>query len=74
MGVIGGVALAVALASPQPEHADIKKSTTGICHCPGGQWYVRTSNYTPFETIEACLASGGREPERGQGECARGVD
>ena len=48
----------------------MKKSRSGICHCPGGQFYERTSNFTAFETIDACLASGGREPKRGQGDCA----
>ena len=48
----------------------VKKSRSGICHCSGGQFYDRTSNFTAFETIDACLASGGREPKRGQGDCA----
>ena len=47
----------------------IKKSRLGICHCPGGQFYDRTSNFTAFDTIGACLESGGREPQRGQGTC-----
>ncbi len=47
----------------------VKKSGSGICHCPGSQFYDRTSNFTAFDTIEACLASGGREPKRGQGLC-----
>ena len=47
----------------------VKKSTSGICHCPGGQFYDRTTNFTEFETIDACLDSGGREPQRGQGNC-----
>ena len=47
----------------------VKKSTSGICHCPGGQFYERMSNFIPFDTIDACLASGGREPQRGQGNC-----
>ena len=52
----------------------VKKSKSGICHCTGGQYYGRTSNYTAYDTIEACLASGGRHPKRGQGQCpaARG--
>lgn len=47
----------------------VKKSQSGICHCPGGQFYERTVNFTEFETIGACLASGGQEPQRGQGTC-----
>ena len=48
---------------------EIKKSGSGICHCLGGQYYDRTTNFTAFDTIAACLASGGREPQRGQGTC-----
>ena len=48
----------------------VKKSGSGICHCPGGQFYDRTTNFTPFENLEACLATGGREPQRGQGDCS----
>ena len=47
----------------------VKKSASGICHCPGGQFYDRTTNFTEYETIDACVASGGREPLRGQGNC-----
>ena len=49
---------------------EVKKSGSGICHCPGSQFYDRTSNFTAFDTLEACLASGGREPKRGQGDCS----
>ena len=40
----------------------IKKSTTGICHAPGTTYYDRTLNFTPFDTLQACLDSGGRLP------------
>ena len=49
---------------------EVKKSGSGICHCPGGQFYDRTTIFTQFESIDACLASGGREPQRGQGNCS----
>ena len=62
---------AIAIASSTPIAAqEVKKSGSSICHCPGGQFYDRTTNYTPFESIDACLASGGRHPQRGQGNCA----
>ena len=48
----------------------VRKSKSGICHCPGGQYYDRTSKYTAFDTIDACLASSGRPPKRGQGDCS----
>lgn len=49
---------------------EIKKSRSGICHCPGGAYYDRTTRFTPYNTIDECLASGGRHPMHGQGECA----
>ena len=47
-----------------------KKSSSGICHCPGGRYYDRTKKFTPYRSIAECLASGGRHPRRGQGDCA----
>lgn len=46
-----------------------KKSSSGICHCPGGQFYDRTKKFTPYRSIKECLDSGGRHPKRGQGDC-----
>lgn len=42
----------------------VKKSERGICHVPGSTYYVRTLRFTEFETLELCLASGGRTPLR----------
>ena len=50
----------------------VKKSSSGICHCPGGSYYGRTARFTPYKTIDACLSSGGRHPRRGQGVCPKG--
>ena len=67
--MLAGV-LAVTAGVPGDATAQgVKKSTSGICHCPGGQFYDRTTNFTEYETIDACLVSGGREPQRGQGDC-----
>jgi hypothetical protein len=41
----------------------IKKSSSGICHPPQSSWYERTKNYTAFDSLEACLAVGGRLPK-----------
>ncbi|MDE0059352.1 MAG: thermonuclease family protein [Defluviicoccus sp.] len=70
------VALAFALPflgvvfAPCEAAAVVKKSSSGICHCPGGQYYDRTKKFTAYRSIEECLASGGRHPRRGQGNCA----
>src|SRR5690554_6046891 len=41
----------------------VKQSTSGLCHPQESGWYDRTQNYTPFDTIEACLGAGGRLPK-----------
>lgn len=43
--------------------AVIKKTSSGICHPPASSYYDRTKNYQPFDTVEACLGSGGRLPK-----------
>ncbi len=53
------------------EATPVKKSQSGICHCPGGKYYNRTKTFTAYSTIKACLDSGGRRPTRGQGDCAK---
>jgi hypothetical protein len=42
----------------------VKKSTTSICHAPGTTYYDRTTNFTPFNTLDDCIVSGGRLPLR----------
>ena len=71
----GTILMALALIVSAVAHATagsgpVKKSRSGICHCPGGQHYSRTNNFTAYPTIEACLDSGGRHPKRGQGDCS----
>jgi endonuclease YncB( thermonuclease family) len=42
----------------------VKKSVNSICHAPGTTYYNQTKNFIAFETLDACLASGGRLPKR----------
>ncbi|MFM5191627.1 hypothetical protein [Aeromonas media] len=61
--VISGCLLlvcAIALAAEPP----VKKSRSGICHPQGGTYYSRTKHYTPYDSMQACLDSGGRTPKR----------
>ncbi len=45
------------------DQPQVKKSSTGICHEKDvSTYYGNTKNYTPYETIEDCLDSGGRLP------------
>ena len=55
----------------EAEATPVKKSASGICHCPDGAYYEKTKNFKAFSTIERCLESGGRHPERGQGDCSK---
>ena len=41
--------------------AEVKKSQSGICHGPDSVHYERTEKFIPYDSMEACLASGGRE-------------
>jgi hypothetical protein len=50
----GGV-LAQGAADPE-----VKKSSAGICHERGTGSYGRTKNFEPYDSLEKCVASGGR--------------
>ncbi len=41
---------------------NVKKSSSGICHAEGTTYYSRTKNFTPYDSIDECLDSGGRMP------------
>lgn len=42
----------------------VKKSDTGICHQKGTNYYKNTKNFTPYDSIDECLNSGGRLPKK----------
>ena len=54
-------------ASAQPAHSEksgvVKMSNSGICHDPSSPYYSRTTHFTPYETLDACLKAGGRLPK-----------
>lgn len=51
-----------AIQSPTPSIL-IKMSRSGICHSPGSRWYSRTKNYTSYNSMDECIANGGRYPK-----------
>ena len=55
--------LLTASASATPSKPEVKKSNSGICHAEDSRWYSRTKNFTPYDTLDACLKSGGRLPK-----------
>jgi hypothetical protein len=51
--------------SPSEQSSEpVKKSSSGICHSPGSGYYKQTQKFTPYQTIDECLKSGGRLPKR----------
>lgn len=48
----------------QPASGMVKKSVNNICHAPGTTYYQQTKNYTPYNSLDECLASGARLPKR----------
>ena len=54
----------VLLTALNPAFASVvKMSNSGICHQPQSSWYDRTKTFQPFDSVEVCLASGGRLPK-----------
>jgi hypothetical protein len=57
------------LAEPTPTVAatalepPVKKSTSGICHDSLSPSYTNTKHFEAFETLDACIQSGGRLPK-----------
>ncbi|WP_273207067.1 HNH endonuclease family protein [Marinobacter subterrani] len=41
----------------------VKKTSSGICHPPESSYYERTHDFKPFDSVEACVTSGGRLPK-----------
>ncbi len=49
-------------AAPVDAEVPVKKSRASICHPRGTLGYKQTQRYTAFDSVAACLASGGRLP------------
>jgi hypothetical protein len=43
--------------------AVIKKTSSGICHPEDSSYYSRIKNFTSYQSLDACLESGGRLPK-----------
>ena len=41
----------------------VKMSRRNICHAPGTRWYNETVNFTSYNSVDDCLAAGGRLPK-----------
>ena len=40
----------------------VKKSESGICHDVSSASFKNTQKFTPYDSLDACLKSGGRMP------------
>ncbi|OGY35234.1 MAG: hypothetical protein A3D99_01005 [Candidatus Andersenbacteria bacterium RIFCSPHIGHO2_12_FULL_45_11] len=41
----------------------VKKSVNNLCHAKGTKYYEQTKKFSPYSTLKACLASGGKLPK-----------
>ena len=57
------VVLGMASAAFAEEDTVVKMSNSGICHTPYSQYYSRTGVFTPYDSVEECIAAGGRLPQ-----------
>ncbi len=64
LSVVLAVFLGLSSQGTLAEEPPVKKSKNGICHAKGSTYYSKTKHYTPYESMEACLKSGGRRPKR----------
>lgn len=50
-------------ADAAAKNPPVKKSTNSICHEKGSKYYSKTTKFTPYNSLDDCLASGGRLPK-----------
>jgi hypothetical protein len=63
--LILGILSAIFSSSASANDIDppVKMSNSKICHAVDSSYYNRTKNFTPFETLNKCIQSGGRLPK-----------
>jgi hypothetical protein len=50
-------------AANSTSEPQVKQSSSSICHDKSSRSFNRTKNFTPFDTIAACIDAGGRLPK-----------
>lgn len=61
--ILAMLALLLSVSVVTHTHANVKLSSSDICHDPSSPYYESVKNFTPFETLELCLQAGGRLPK-----------
>jgi hypothetical protein len=51
-------------AAPAAPVEVVKKSDSGICHDKTSPSYEKTKKFTPFNSMDECIKSGGRAPKK----------
>lgn len=49
-------------AADPPKDPNVKKSDAGICHDASSSSYGNTKKFTPFNSLDECVKSGGKLP------------
>lgn len=49
-----------ALQSGSTSQPSVKKSTSGVCHAADSRFYERIKHFTAYNSLKACLDSGGK--------------
>lgn len=57
------VAFGAEAPAREPDKVVVKKSQAGICHSPTSPSYDQVTYFQPFESVNDCVASGGRLPK-----------
>jgi hypothetical protein len=57
-----GAFAAHALAADPPKDPVVKKSDAGICHDASSASFNNTKKFTPFNSLDECVKSGGKLP------------
>lgn len=54
--------LALTAQAADNKSVSVKKSASGVCHSAESRFYAKLKNFTSFDSLKACLDSGGTLP------------
>ncbi len=65
------VTLLLVVFLPLSQAELVKKSRSAICHDSSSPFFTRVKNFTPYDSLEECLESGGRLPKKAKKSVTR---